>query len=77
MKLCQMRRIDRLITEDSVDGEQLRRFPSLLCDLVQHRCRDGGGVRPQNELRGLALLPWVAVANGAEVAVLMHPSDLL
>ena len=73
VELRKVGRVQRLVPEHPVDGEVfLRSELLLLCELVQHPCRHGCGVSPQQVLGRLVQLPVVAVALGSVAAAAVH-----
>lgn len=76
VELGKMGRIHRFVTEHPINTEHLGWLESarLVRDLVQHRGRDGGGVRAEHQTRRLLSGEGVAVARRAVASRLV---DLL
>lgn len=76
VELGKMGGVDGLVTEHTVDGEQSGGL-GVLGERVQHSGGDGGGVRSQDEFLALFGLPVVAVADGAELTLLVDGLDVV
>ena len=76
VELGEMRGVDGLVAEDAVDGE-VARGPRVGGELVEHVDGGGGRVGAEDEAEGLFLAPGVAVADGAELAVLVDVADVV
>ena len=76
VKLGQMRRVDRLVAEDAVDGEVARSL-GVGGELVEHGGRGGGGVGAEHEAERFVLFPRVTVPDRAVLSRLVHVFDVL
>lgn len=70
VEFSQVRSIDGLVTEHTINGEVTGWWWAaigalLLCQFVQHVGTDGGGVRSKDELLRLLSGPWIPVAYRA------------
>ena len=71
MKLCQVGCVQCFIPENAVNAEEFGWFEGscllvILSNLVEHSCRDCGGVSSQEVLLGLIYFPVVAVPLRSE-----------
>ena len=72
MELCQVGRIERLIAEDTINGEVLHRLELLLLRLLEEHLRANcRSMRPQDVLHCLFSTPAWTIANGTGQTVLV------